>query len=62
MFDELRSFADAFEVKPPRNYKDIPFEEGGPPLCKEQLESIGMDFFKSCDTGHKDQPVLTMEN
>eukprot|EP00965_Chrysotila_dentata_P044546 1480687-Pleurochrysis_carterae.AAC.1 len=62
MFDELRSFADAFEVKPPRNYKYIPFEEGGPPLCKEQLESIGMDFSKSCDFGHKDQPLLTMEN
>eukprot|EP00965_Chrysotila_dentata_P251183 6209890-Pleurochrysis_carterae.AAC.1 len=62
MFDELRSFADPFEVKPPRNYKNIPFEEGGPPLSEEQLESIGMDFSKSCDTGHKDQPLLTMED
>eukprot|EP00965_Chrysotila_dentata_P091052 3006619-Pleurochrysis_carterae.AAC.1 len=62
MFYELCSFADAFEVKPTRNYKDIPFEEGEPPLRKEQLESIGMDFSKSCDTGHKDQPLLTMED
>eukprot|EP00965_Chrysotila_dentata_P017743 590120-Pleurochrysis_carterae.AAC.1 len=44
MFDEPRFFADAFEVTPPRNSKDIPFEDGGPLLKKEQLESIGMDF------------------
>eukprot|EP00965_Chrysotila_dentata_P258402 6213206-Pleurochrysis_carterae.AAC.1 len=62
MFDELRSFADAFEVTPPRKYKDVPFEEGGPPLKKEQLQSIGMDFSQSYDTGRKGQPQLTMEN
>eukprot|EP00965_Chrysotila_dentata_P169114 5584450-Pleurochrysis_carterae.AAC.1 len=44
MFDELRSFADAFEVTLPRNYEGIPFEEGGPPLTIEQLKSLGMEF------------------
>eukprot|EP00965_Chrysotila_dentata_P023191 768952-Pleurochrysis_carterae.AAC.1 len=62
MFDELRSFADAFKVTLPRNYQDIPFEEGEPPLTIEQLESLGMDFSKSHDTGHKDQPHFKMED
>eukprot|EP00965_Chrysotila_dentata_P134578 4451524-Pleurochrysis_carterae.AAC.1 len=62
MFDELRSFADAFEVTLPRNYRDVPFEESGPLLTIEQLESLGMDCSKSYDTGHKDQPQLKMED
>eukprot|EP00965_Chrysotila_dentata_P022754 754247-Pleurochrysis_carterae.AAC.1 len=62
MFDELRSFADAFEVTLPRNCQDIPFEEGGPTLTIEQLESVGIDFSKSHDTAHKDQPQLKMED
>eukprot|EP00965_Chrysotila_dentata_P120083 3972083-Pleurochrysis_carterae.AAC.1 len=58
MFDELRSFADAFEVTLPRNYQDIPFEEGGPPLTIKQLQSLGMDFQNLITLDTKTNPNL----
>eukprot|EP00965_Chrysotila_dentata_P092064 3039539-Pleurochrysis_carterae.AAC.1 len=54
--------SDTVQIYAKRQIQDIPFEKGGPPLMIEQLESLSMDFFKSHDTGHKDEPQLKMED
>eukprot|EP00965_Chrysotila_dentata_P185988 6140778-Pleurochrysis_carterae.AAC.1 len=58
----LRSFALPMKVKKHRDYYDLPFKEGGPARSLQDLESLGLDLSQSYDTGHKDQPKLSMED
>eukprot|EP00965_Chrysotila_dentata_P132078 4366651-Pleurochrysis_carterae.AAC.1 len=50
------------KVEKHRDYYDLPFKEGGPARSLQDLESLGLDLSQSYDTGHKDQPKLSMED
>eukprot|EP00965_Chrysotila_dentata_P167515 5531669-Pleurochrysis_carterae.AAC.1 len=45
-----------------RSYHKLPFKEGGPARSLEDLETLELDLSQSYDTGHKDQPRLSMED
>eukprot|EP00965_Chrysotila_dentata_P251247 6209932-Pleurochrysis_carterae.AAC.1 len=45
-----------------RSYYELPFKEGGPARSLEDLEALRLDLSQSYDTGHKDQPRLSMED
>eukprot|EP00965_Chrysotila_dentata_P161280 5325978-Pleurochrysis_carterae.AAC.1 len=48
------------KVERHRDYYE--FKEGGPARSLQDLESLGLDLSQSYDTGHKDQPKVSMED
>eukprot|EP00965_Chrysotila_dentata_P234093 6199978-Pleurochrysis_carterae.AAC.8 len=62
-FDELRLFADAFEVTPPQNHKDLPFEETGPPVTarvnRHGLFQVLQDRIQRTTSTHNREHYIT---